>query len=78
MDTEQPINIYPIELILAVGLIGIVVVYALFSQIWYDDGLITSVFSWSRLLTVIAAAVVGFVIGWMTFPRLPLLGSKDD
>lgn len=78
MKMEKPIRIYPVELIFAVGLIGVVIVFALFSQIWQDNGLITGVFSWPRLLTVLAAVGVGFGIGWMTFPRIPLLGSKDD
>ena len=77
MDTEKPIKIYPVELIFAAGLIGVVIVFALFSQIWQDNGLITSVFSWSRILTVLAAVGLGFGLGWMTFPRIPLLGSKD-
>jgi len=78
MQTEKPIRIYPVEWIFAVGLIGVVIVFALFSQIWQDNGLITGIFSWSRLLTLLAAIGVGFGVGWMTFPRIPLLGSKDD
>jgi len=77
MDTEKPIKIYPVELIFAAALIGIVIVFALFSQIWHDNGLITGIFSGSRILTLLAAAGVGFGIGWMTFPRIPLLGSKN-
>jgi len=78
MDTEEPIKIYPIEVIVAAALIGGVIVFVLFSQIWADNGLITGVFSWSRVLTVLAAIGLGGAIGWMTFPRIPLLGSKDD
>lgn len=71
MTTEKPITIYSKELIFAVALIGLVIVYFLFSQIWNDDGLITGVFSGMRILTVLVAAGVGFGIGWMIFPRLP-------
>ncbi len=71
MTTEKPITIYSKELIFAVALVGLVIVYVLFSQIWNDDGLISSIWSWSRLLTVFVAAGVGFIIGWMIFPRLP-------
>ena len=78
MDTEKPIRIYPVELIFAVALIGGVIVYAIFGQIWYDNGLITGIFHGWRLLTVLAAAALGFAIGWMTFPRIPFLRSADD
>ena len=71
MKTEEPVRVYPIELIFAVAVIGGVIVFALFGQIWRDDGLITGIFSWSRLLTAIAAAGLGFAIGWMVFPRIP-------
>ncbi len=77
MDTEKPIRIYPVELVVAVLLIGLVVVFALFSQIWHDDGLITDSFSWARVLTVLLAAGLGFAVGWMTFPRLPLVKAKS-
>jgi len=78
MDTEKPIRIYPVELIFAAALIGIVIVFAIFGQIWNDEGLITGVFSGWRILTVLLAAAVGFGIGWMTFPRIPLMGAKSD
>lgn len=78
MDTEKPIRIYPVELIFAVLLIGLVIVYAMFSQIWDNDGLITGFVSWQRVLTVLFAAGLGFAIGWMTFPRIPFFGSKSD
>ncbi len=78
MDTEKPIRIYPIELVFAAALIGVVIVFALFSQIWQDDGLISNAFSFSRILTVLAAIAVGVGIGWMVFPRIPFMGSKDD
>ena len=77
MDTEKPIRIYAVELIFAVALIGGVIVFALFGQIWHDNGLITGIFSWSRLLTVLAAACLGFVIGWMVFPRIPFRRADD-
>ena len=78
MDTEEPITIYPVERIVALALIGGVIVFVLFSQIWQDNGLITGVFSFPRVLTVLAAIALGGAIGWMTFPRIPLLGSKSD
>lgn len=78
MDNEEPVTIYPIEIIVAVALVGGVIVFVLFGQIWQDNGLITDAFSWSRVLTVLAAIGLGGVIGWMTFPRIPLLGSKSD
>jgi len=77
MTTEKPITIYSKELIFAVALIGLVIVYFLFSQIWNDQGLISGIFSWSRLLTVLVAAGVGFGIGWMVFPRLPMGSTMD-
>ncbi len=77
MTTEKPITIYSKELIFAVALIGLVIVYFLFSQIWNDDGLIAGVFSFSRILTVLVAAGVGFGIGWMIFPRLPASDSMS-
>ncbi len=77
MTTEKPITIYSKELIFAVALIGIIIVYFIFTQIWNDDGLITGIFSWSRLLTVFFAAGVGFCIGWMVFPRLPARDSMS-
>ena len=78
MDIEKPLRIYPIELIFAVALIGGVIVYAIFGQIWHDNGLITGVFHGWRILTVLAALALGFAIGWMTFPRIPFFGSRDD
>ena len=79
METEKPIRIYPVELIFAVALIGGIIVYlAVFRQIWDEDGLITGIFHGWRLLTVLLAAALGFALGWMTFPRIPFLRSRND
>ena len=83
MSTEKPIKIYSVELIFAVALIGGIIVFAIFGNIWNDDGLISSWFSFSRFVAVFAAIVLGLVIGWMTFPRIPtdairpVLGDPD-
>lgn len=82
MAKEKPIKIYAVELILAVALFGGMCLFVLFGSIWNDDGLITGWFSGARILTVMAAVALGFVIGWMIFPRIltpaTLLGDPDE
>ena len=71
MKTEKPFKIYSVELIFAVALVGGIILFALFGNIWNEDGLITSWFSLPRFIAVFAAILLGLVIGWMTFPRVP-------
>lgn len=59
------------EVILAFAIMGGICVCLLFSTIWGSDGIITSWFSWQRLLTVLCATVFGGAIGWMIYPRVP-------
>ncbi len=83
MSTEKPIRIYAVELIFAVALIGGIIVFAIFGNIWDNEGLITSWFSLQRFIAVFAAILLGLVIGWMIFPRVPadimsaVLGDPD-
>lgn len=71
MNTEKPIKIYSVELIFAVALIGGIIVFAIFGNIWNEEGLISDWFSLSRFFAVFAAIVLGLALGWMVFPRVP-------
>ena len=59
------------EVILAFIIMGGICVGLLFTTIWGSNGIITSWFSWQRLLTVLLAILFGGLIGWMIYPRVP-------
>ncbi len=81
MEPKDDIKVYSPEFIAFVAIVGGIIVFLLFRQIWGDDGLISGYFSGMRILTVLAAAGLGLAIGWMTYPRIPtldkLFGKSD-
>lgn len=66
------------EFLQAYILIGLFVVAMLLRFIWGEDGFMTDVLSYQRILTVLAAIAFGFGLGWLVYPRRPRWPWQDD
>jgi hypothetical protein len=77
-DEKQGVKIYDMKLIWAYVAIGVFVVALLLRFVWQREGVMTDSFDWERWRLIGVAAVFGFGLGWLFFPRLIDLPGDDD
>jgi len=58
--------------LLGIGIVGGIILAVLFKFMWsQDSGILAEWGSWRRLIVVLAAILLGGLIGWLTYPRVP-------
>jgi len=72
-DEKKEMTLVSKDTLWVIFAIGVFIVALFLRFVWGESGFMTDLFSYQRWLTVIAAVLFGFALGWFLYPRRPRL-----